>query len=235
MNSSNTAPATPSIDQTVSVDKGSSGTSVTTPSFSTNAPNEVLLAFVASDATTKSMTVSGITGGGLTWVFVGRTNKQMGTSEVWRAYSVAQLSNVTVTASFSQSTPACSMTVVSFTGVDTSGSNGSGAIGVVASASSAAGVASVNITTSRANSWIFGVGNDYTAAKARTLGTGQSLVHQDLSPTGDTYWVQRMNVPTPGPGHACDTERHGSDGNEFNFTAVEILLGSAVGRQLRRL
>ena len=229
VNSSNTAPATPSIDQTVSVDKGSSGTSVTTPSFSTNAPNEVLLAFVASDATTKSMTVSGVTGGGLTWVFVGRTNKEMGTSEVWRAYSVAQLSNVTVTASFSQSTPACSMTVVSFTGVDTSGTNGSGAIGVVASASSAAGAPSASITTSRANSWIFGVGNDYTAAKARTLGPGQTMVHQDLSPTGDTYWVQRMSVPTPSPGTLVTLNDTAPAANEFNFTAVEILSAGAGG------
>ena len=68
---------------------------------------------------------------------------------------------------------------------------------MVASANSASGVPSVNITTSRANSWIFGVGNDYTAATARTLGSGQTMVHQDLSPTGDTYWVQRTTAPTP--------------------------------------
>ena len=46
------------------------------------------------------------------------------------------------------------------------------------------------LVTTRKNFWVFGVGNDYdnAIAIARTPGSGQSLVHQDLTSTGDTYW-----------------------------------------------
>ena len=226
---SNIVSNSPAIDKVISVDKGSAGTSVSTAAFSTGAPNEILLAFIASDSSNKSMTVSGVIGGGLTWTLTGRTDAQMGTAEVWRAYSAGQLSNVTVTATFSQSAPACSMTVVSFTGADTSGLNGFGAIGAVASANSASGVPSVNITTSRANSWIFGVGNDYTSASARTLGSGQTMVHQDLSPTGDTYWVQRTTAPTPSQGTVVTLNDTAPTGHMFNFTAVEVLASGVSG------
>ena len=52
------------------------------------------------------------------------------------------------------------------------------------------------IITTRNNSWVVGVGNDYDNAIARTPASGQTLVHQDLSPAGDTYWVQILNSPT---------------------------------------
>ena len=226
---SNTVSSVPTIDKVISVDKGSSGTSVSTASFSTGAINEVLLAFIASDSAKPAMTVSGVTGAGLTWNLVGRTNAQMGTSEVWRAYSAGQLSNVTVTATFSQSAPACSMTVVSLTGTDTSGVNGAGAIGAIASANSAAGVPSVYLTTTRSSSLLFAVGNDWTAATARTLGAGQTLVHQDLSPTGDTYWVQRTSAGVPTQGTVVTLNDTGPTGHMFNFTAVEVLASGTSG------
>ena len=39
-----------------------------------------------------------------------------------------------------------------------------------------------------------------TTLSARTVGTGQTLVHQYLTPTGDTYWVQRETNPVPASG-----------------------------------
>jgi hypothetical protein len=52
-----------------------------------------------------------------------------------------------------------------------------------------------SLVTTRNNSWVFGVGNDFDNAIARTPGSGQSLVHQFLAPIGDTYWVQMQNAP----------------------------------------
>jgi hypothetical protein len=72
--------------------------------------------------------VTGVSGAGLSWVLVQRTNVQSGTSEIWRAFATSARSNVTVTATISQSV-SCSLTVLSFAGVDTTGINGSGAIG----------------------------------------------------------------------------------------------------------
>jgi hypothetical protein len=52
-----------------------SGTTVTTPSFATNSGNQLLLAFISADnVTTTKTTVTNVTGGGLTWVLVRRTN-----------------------------------------------------------------------------------------------------------------------------------------------------------------
>jgi hypothetical protein len=62
----------------------------------------------------------------------------------------------------------------------------------------AAGIPGVQQTlvTTRDNAWVFGVGNDFDRAVARTPGAGQSLVHQYLASIGDTYWVQKQNNPT---------------------------------------
>ena len=101
-----------------------------------------------------------------------------------------------MTATLSQSVSA-SISVISFTGADSSGTNGSGAIGATASASSSRGAPTASLVTTRNSSWVFGVGNDYDSALARTPGVNQSLVHQFLSPVGDTYWVQMQNAATP--------------------------------------
>src|SRR5262245_64541408 len=102
---------------------------ITTPAFSTSTGKELLLAFISTDylggANTK---VNSVSGAGLTWTLVVRTNAQNGTSEIWRAYGPSKLTAVSVTATLSQSVSA-SLTVMTFTGVDTSGTYGSGAIG----------------------------------------------------------------------------------------------------------
>jgi hypothetical protein len=74
--------------------------------------------------------VTNLTGAGLTWTLVKRTNTQAGTAEIWRAFATSPLSQVRVTATLSQSVTS-SITVMTFTGVDTSGANGSGAIGAI--------------------------------------------------------------------------------------------------------
>jgi Carboxypeptidase regulatory-like domain len=122
--SSTTSPL--GIDVTTSADMQSASKSIASAPFSTNAANELLLAFVQTDYLSgANTTVSNVTGGGLNWALVGRTNVQSGDSEIWRAFAPAPLSNITVTANLSQSVVS-SLTVISFTGADTTGTNGSG-------------------------------------------------------------------------------------------------------------
>src|SRR6185437_1447270 len=86
------------IDRTVSGNHSSAINSVQTPSFSTVNANELLLAFVSTDSTTTSgNTVTSVRGAGLTWQFVARANNVPGDAEIWRAFSPAALSSVTVT------------------------------------------------------------------------------------------------------------------------------------------
>ena len=211
------------IDAFTSTDRTSASTTVSTPAFSTTAANELLLAFISSDSgVSGGMTVSGVTGGGLTWALVKRTNAQPGDAEIWRAFAPTVLSNATVTANLSQNVVS-SITVVTFTGADTTGTNGSGAIGATGGGSAASGAPTASLVTTRNNSWVFGVGTDWDAAVARTLGTGQTMVHQFLTNVGSTYWVQRQNSVTPLSGTTVTINDTAPTADKFNLSIVEIL------------
>jgi hypothetical protein len=216
-------------DVNISADGPSPSTTIVSPSFSTTAGNELLLAFIATDYVGGTNTsVTSVTGGGLTWALVVRSNGQSGTSEIWRAFAAAPLSNVIVTATLSQSVDS-SITVKSFAGVDTSGTNGSGAVGATKSASAISGAPTVTLTTTRNNSWVFGVGNDFDNAIARTPGANQSLVHQDLDTSvTDTYWVQMQDKPTPLSGTSVTINDTTPTGDMYNLAIVEVLPSSAI-------
>ena len=219
-----TAPTGLAIDVNVSADQPSTSiTTVTSPTFSTAAGNELLLAFVAGDYLTGANTaVTSMTGAGLTWQLVVRTNVQSGNSEIWRAFAPSPLTNVSVTATLSHPVVS-SLTVVTFTGVDTTGTNGSGAIGAIASQSAASGAPTATVTTTRNGSWVFGVGNDYDNPTARTVGANQVLVHQYLTPTGDTYWMQRQSNVTPVAGTAVTINDTAPTADRYNLSLCEIL------------
>ncbi len=216
--------SSPTIDVQVFADQPSAKSTVKTVAFSTSAANELLLAFISSDASGSGSNskVNSISGGGLTWTLVLRTNTQRGTAEIWRAFTAATLSNVTVTATLSQNVSS-SLTVMSFSGVDTSGSNGSGAIGATQSANASSGAPTAQLVTTRNESLVIGVGDDYDNAISRTLGSGQTLVHQYLSPVGDTYWVQMRNAPTPLSGTTVVINDTAPTGDRYNLAVCEVL------------
>jgi hypothetical protein len=197
-------------------------TTATTSAFSTANANELLLAFIASDPTSSGMTVTGVSGGGLTWTLVRRTNSQKGTAEVWRAFATAQLSNATVTATLAQRLIS-SITVVTFIGSDTSGANGSGAIGATASGSAGSGAPTASLVTTRAGSWVLGVGNDFNNPTARTVGANQTMIHQSLSTSGGAYWVQRQNSTTLLSGTSVTLNDTAPTGDPYNLSIVEVL------------
>jgi len=214
-------PAIPAIDVTVWADQATALPTITSPAFTTTAPNELLLAFVATDYDTGTNTsVTSITGGGLTWTLVARANAQPGTSEIWRALAPAPLSAVTVTAAMSQPVSAM-LTVVTIVNVDTTG-DGSGAIGAVATASRSGSTPSATVVTTRNNSLVFGVANDYDHAASRTVGAGQTMVHQFLSPVGDTYWLQRQLNPTALAGTSVMINDTAPSGDRSNLAVCEI-------------
>ena len=212
----------PSIDSKVSIDTSAKGNTIASPAFSTTAGNELVLALVSTDYVSgANTTVNGITGAGLTWTLVLRTNVQSGSSEIWRAFAPSTITGAAVTATLSQSVVA-SMTVMSFKGVDTTGTNGSGAIGAVAGTNAKTGAPSATLITTRNNSLVLGVGNDYDNAINRTPGPGQTVVHQDLTSTGDTYWVQMQISPTPLSGTSVTINDTAPTGDRYNLSVVEV-------------
>src|SRR5438045_422563 len=71
----NSAHAALTLDANVSRDQSTA--TITTPAFSTTSGNELLLAFIATDYLSgPNTTVTGVSGGGLNWVLVRRTNVQ---------------------------------------------------------------------------------------------------------------------------------------------------------------
>jgi hypothetical protein len=217
------------LDASTSKDGTSASSTITSPVFSTAASNELILAFVATDYVSGSnTTVKSVVGGGLTWTLVERSNVQSGSAEIWRTFATSHLSGVSVTATLSQSVVS-SITVMSFEGVNTSGTNGSGAIGATSNNNAAAGVPTASLLTTGTNSWIVGVGNDYSNAIARTLGPGQTLVHQDLTSTGDTYWVQRETNAVSAGGTMVTINDTAPAKDSYNLAIIEILAAGGTG------
>jgi Domain of unknown function (DUF1929)/Bacterial Ig domain/Glyoxal oxidase N-terminus/Carboxypeptidase regulatory-like domain/Kelch motif/Galactose oxidase, central domain len=215
------------VDTTASKDQAPAATAVASPQFSTTSGSELLLAFVSTDYVSGANTiVTNVSGAGLTWTLVARANAQRGSSEIWRAFAASPLSGAGVTATLSQSVVS-SITVVAFNGVDASGTNGSGAIGATATASASKGAPTVSLVTTRANSLVFGVGNDFDNAVARTPSTGQTLIHQYLTSTGDTYWTQHVNAAVLASGTQVSINDTAPTGDRYNLAACEILASAA--------
>src|SRR5260370_9747955 len=115
---------------------------------------------------------------------------------------------------------------MSFGGVKRGGKNGWGATGGVGGKSAASGAPTATIITTGNNSWVVGVGNDFDNAVARTVGSGQTLVHQDLAPSGDTYWVQRQINPIANSGTSVTINDTAPTKDRFNLSIAEILAAS---------
>jgi hypothetical protein len=191
------------------------GTAVIT-GLNTAAPNDLLLAFVSADGPGNQGQTATVSGAGLTWTLVRRTNAQSGTSEIWQAPAAVQLVNASVQSVLSQSGYRQSLTVAVLSGAS--------GVGATAGASAASGAPSAQITATAGGSWVFGVGNDYDSATARTLGSGQTMVHQWLETTlGDTYWVQRLTNPVGVAGSVVTVNDTGPTNDRWNLTVVEVV------------
>ena len=206
-----TAPSSPVVDVQVSVN--ATGTTATTPAFSTAQAGETLVAFVASDGVgTQSLTVSGA---GLTWTLAARANTQQGSSEVWSATAAAKLTGVTVSSTQSLSGYHQMLTVIAL--------QSSSGIGAVQTAGASSGAPTVSLTTTRAGSLVFGVGNDWDNSVARTVGAGQVIVSQWVDTTvGDTFWAQRLSAPAGAAGSVVTINDTTPTSDRWNLAAVEI-------------
>ena len=223
----NSAAASLTIDKTVTTHQSSAAKSVTTPAITTAAPGELLLAFAAADgpSTGGAQTFSTVTGGGLTWRLRRRANTQAGTAEVWAANASAALSNATVTATLSSGSYVSSLTVVAFAGADQL------ADGISAAGGASTGGPTVSLTTSRAGSWVWGVGSDWDRALARTVGTGQTKVDEFLASVGDTMWVQRQTAATALGNTPVTINDTAPTTDRWNLAVVEVLPAASTDNQ----
>ncbi len=196
----------------------SSGSSITSSAFTTTQANELIVAFISTDGPNRSaQTVTSVSGGGLTWRMRQLSNSQPGPSEIWTAAAPSILTNTTVKATLNSSYAAL-MTVVAFTGADTSAT-----AGATAGGNATTGAPSISLTTTKAGSWTWGVGNDWDRAVSRTVGANQTKVDEYLPSVGDTYWVQRLTSPTAAAGTAVTLNDTAPINDHWNFAALEIV------------
>jgi hypothetical protein len=191
-------------------------TTATTPAFSTTEPGEVLLAFADSDGPAAGSQTLNVSGAGLTWSLVKRSNTEAGDSEIWTATTVASLLNATVTATAADSGYKQSLSVAAL--------SGAGGVGAAAAAAAAKGAPSIGLTATEAGSVAFATGEDPAAGVARTLGSGQELLTQTVETSaGDAFWTQYTTAPSSAAGQTLTLDDTAPTAEPWDMAAVEVL------------
>ena len=200
----------------------SDGTGARSALITTTGPT-VLVALVASDGPTPGEGANNqfltVSGGGLVWTRLQRAAGSRGVSEIWTANAPAALTNAAIT-----STQSVTLVLGAPVNQSLSVAAFSNATGVGASAirSAASGAPTISLVTTSDNSLIYGVGNDFDRAIARTVGTGQTKFHEFLSPSGDTMWTQFRNALSGPAGSTVTLNDTAPTGDQWNFAIVEI-------------
>ena len=219
-----TQPAPPvAVDTTVSADGTTNSGVLSTGAFSTAGAGEVLLALVQSDGPgAAGGQTTTVTGAGLTWTLVSRENGQAGVSEIWKATAATTLSGATVTATQSStSNYHQSLTVIALTGV--------AGIGATAHANAATAAPTVSLTSTRAGSLVFGAGNDWDGATARTVGAGQAMLREYRDTvSGDDFWAQKVTAPTGATGSTVTVNDTAPTADRWNLVAVEVIPAASI-------
>jgi hypothetical protein len=210
-------PPVPAIDQFTFVD--SKVQTATAPSIVVSSPNQLLLAFAASDGPADAAQSLSVSGGGLSWKLEARGNRQAGTAEIWSAVAPTAGASIAATATMAVAGEQ-SLAVVSL--------KGSCAVGAAASAGGSSGAQSVGLTTTRAGSWVFAVGNDWDHAIPRALGPNQTMLHQWVDdPVSDTFWSQVTQAAVPSAGTAVTMNDTAPTADRWNLAAVEVTTSAA--------
>lgn len=208
------APTGIMIDKSVVIKQTSASTTLTAPSFNTSASNELLVAFITTDGPNRgSITISGVTGGGLTWTLAKRVNTQLGAVEIWTAVAPSATSGIVVQAKHKGSYMGM-MQVVAFQNA---------AVGATGGDNARNGAPSASLTTTAANSWVWGVGNDWDNPISRTLGAGQTEENELLTSMGDTLWVQRQTDTTATAGTNVTINDTAPTNDRWNLAIIEII------------
>jgi hypothetical protein len=187
---------------------------ITTPAFSTSEA-ELLLAFADSDGPESGSQSMAVSGAGLTWTLVQRANAEHGDAEIWAATAPGPLSKQTVQASAADGGFRGTLTVAAISGAS--------GVGVAGAAGAPSGAPRVELSSSGIGSVGFATGNDWDKAVARTLGSNQQLLYQDLDTgTGDTFWTQYTTSVSSGPGQPIVLNDTAPGGDRWNLAAVEV-------------
>jgi len=172
----------PALDVTSHGVSRLAASAITAPRFTTLSSGDLVLAFVSSGGPAgKAQRVTAVTGGGLRWTLVARSDRVAGTVEVWQARANGMPQAVAVTARLLYKAQG-SITVAAFTGA---------ARATAAAGGSGRGAPAAVLPTPVQSSMIWAVGRDASGTAAVRPAPGQSLVYLDrLTAGAGTGWVQ---------------------------------------------
>lgn len=160
---------------------GNGANSLVLPNLTTSGPNELLLMGTHVSNTDSVSTITG--DASMTWVRIGTLTipTTSGKVEIWRTLATKTLSSTAFTVNFASGFPQNCAIIMAFSGVNTTGANGSGAIGTVKSASSGSwSDATVTYVSNTANT-LGAAFIGQTANNVITAGSGQTLESQQTS------------------------------------------------------
>jgi hypothetical protein len=186
----------PVLDISVSADQKEPSSKVVSPAFSTTGADRLILAFVSADgpaaassSATGAQRVSAVTGGGLSWTLVKRSNSYGGTAEVWQAHATSLVSGATVTAKLAKGGFDGSITVAAF-------ANTPGTVGDSAAAAGKTGAPTATVSVSGGvTDQIWAVGHDWSRATPPVPLLDQELIHAFTDHhAGDTFWTERASL-----------------------------------------
>jgi RHS repeat-associated protein len=204
----------PVRDAVVSANETSKSATVTSAAL-TAKDGDLVLAFVSAKGPSgQAEKVTKMSGGGLTWKLVVRSDGQQGTAEIWQAPAATALTKVKVTATLAYKGYDGSITLAAFTG----------AVGAHASASGAKGAPAVALTTTAPDSLVWAAGEDPSHAAARIASAGQALVSQFTDAKGgDTFWTQQVTAAVAKAKSLVKVADTKPTADKWDLAAVEIL------------
>lgn len=217
---------------------GTSGTSFNITNF-VNYPNTVLVAMAASEQGTIALTSSGIAtsaGTTLTWNKFATYGaaQQGGDLEIWYTFTSAALQPLvssgvgsTTTATFNGTIISADVLIFSITGADITNTTGLSAFGATASNNaSASSNPTVNLSTTRNNSWVFAVANSSNSSGLTAgAGSNQTVMHSHSKNTAtvSSSIMLMQNSATPVSGTSVTMNSSSSTITNWNIYAFEIL------------
>jgi hypothetical protein len=194
------------------------GESKVTAKVSTTTPGDLIVAYVFGDAGTgaKANEFATVSGGGLTWKLVARSNAERSDAEVWVARASGRLQNaaVTITGKFTGFDEGA--TIVAY-------KNAVG-IGAAVAAHAAKGAPTATLKTLGFDTYVYGVGVDWGHYILRTPGAGQVILSQPTDKDADkeTFWVQMVTKVVPNSATSVTLNDTKPTADHYDMVVVDI-------------
>jgi hypothetical protein len=187
---------------------------IRTSKISTRHGGDLLLAFVAFDGPRSTAQSAKVSGAGLKWTLIKRSNTQRGVSEIWSARAKKVVKKKRITAKAARSGNDGMVTVIAF--------RNAAASGVAGAAGAPKSAPSIYLPAVADASWVFAVGNDWDRAVGRAPVSGQVLQHQWRDTrVKSTFWVQSTAKPATQAGLVTIADKTPTT-DRWNYAAVEV-------------